>query len=1257
MKNKLLFLILVLTYVFLPKTHFGQAPTLGTAADFVLFTSVGAVGNSGISHVTGNVGSNSGSSTGFGNVNGGMHDGDPASAQCAVDVLSAYGDISGVVPAFFPAPLLGNGQILVPGNYEIPAPATMNLDLTLDAQGDPNAVFIIRILGSFSTGAGSSVELVNGALACNVYWQVEGLVSMAAGTSMKGTIIVNNAAINLSSGSTLEGRALSTNGAITIDGVLAYTPIGCGSPVLTGPGSPTLGTTACYALFSSDGPVTNAGVTFVTGDVGTNLGLTTGYNPLNVTGTIHPIPDGSTLACANDLAILYTYLNTLPTDIELLYPAQFGNSLVLTPHTYLMNAAVTFTDTVFLNGLNNPDAVFVINVNGAFGTSTFSVVKLINGTQAKNVYWNIDGAVDLNDNSTFVGTIIANNGAMTLNTGLLMNGRALTTTGALLTNAITITIPSVTAGAGSISGASSVCANQLGVPYSVANIDNASNYVWTLPAGATIASGLNTNSITVDFGNNGGIITVQGNNPCGNGTVSADFPVSIDPLPDAAGNITGASPVCDGALGVAYSVPLIANATGYSWNLPVGAVISSGINTNSITVDFGSAGGNITVQGTNACGNGAISSDFPVAITPFPADAGIITGSANVCENDLGVAYSVPLISDATNYVWSLPLGASISSGINTNSITVDFGSNGGVITVQGNNGCGNGLVSPDFTVTMSPLAGDAGIITGTSPVCAGALGIAFSVPLIANATTYIWTLPLGATIATGLNTNSITVDFGNTGGTITVQGSNACGSGLVSPDFIVVVNPMPADAGIITGSANVCEGAIGVSYSVSAILDATDYIWVLPAGASFNTGANTNSITVDFGNTGGIITVQGNNACGAGLVSPDFIVTVNPLPAAAGIITGTAVVCAGDLGVAYSVPLIANATDYTWILPLGATIASGANTNSITVDFGNTGGVITVQGSNACGNGVISPDFIVSVNAIPVASASSNSPVCAGDLIQLNAATVASASYAWTGPNAFASASQNPTIAISTLADAGIYSLILTLNGCASAASTTTVVVSLCVLDLAVVKTVDNMSPKMGDDVVFTITATNNGPIAATGVQVNDMLPAGYSFVSSTVSTGSYSAASGVWTIGNLASGVSASLTITATVNAAGSYVNTAVISGIETDVNMANNTSSVTPVPTDFFIPEGFSPNGDGVNDLFVIRGIASYPNNHFTVFNRWGNPVFDGDSYMSTWDGTATEGLQVGGDELPTGTYFYILDLGDGTDVIKGSIYLIR
>jgi len=90
---------------------------------------------------------------------------------------------------------------------------------------------------------------------------------------------------------------------------------------------------------------------------------------------------------------------------------------------------------------------------------------------------------------------------------------------------------------------------------------------------------------------------------------------------------------------------------------------------------------------------------------------------------------------------------------------------------------------------------------------------------------------------------------------------------------------------------------------------------------------------------------------------------------------------------------------------------------------------------------------------------------------------------------------------------------------------------------------------------------------------------------------------------------------------------------------------------------IPQGFSPNGDGVNDFYVIRGITDYPNNTLTILNRWGNVVYKKNGYDNTWDGKTSEGVRFGGDELPEGTYFFILEYGTELKPSKGYIYLNR
>ena len=97
-------------------------------------------------------------------------------------------------------------------------------------------------------------------------------------------------------------------------------------------------------------------------------------------------------------------------------------------------------------------------------------------------------------------------------------------------------------------------------------------------------------------------------------------------------------------------------------------------------------------------------------------------------------------------------------------------------------------------------------------------------------------------------------------------------------------------------------------------------------------------------------------------------------------------------------------------------------------------------------------------------------------------------------------------------------------------------------------------------------------------------------------------------------------------------------------------------------FFIPEAFSPNGDGINDKFEIKGIAKYKNIEIEIFNRWGNVVYQSKNYgegqgkAGFWDGTAKSGLRVGSGPVPSGTYFYVIRL-DAKEKLSGSIYLDR
>jgi hypothetical protein len=797
MKAQLLKVFIAILVLLIPVLNFAQAPPLGTAAGFVLFSSVGAVTNTGLTHLTGNVGTNSGSSTGFGNVDGVMHDGDIASAQCAADLLIAYNLLNSAIPTFFPAPLLGNGATLIPGVYKVSGAATLNLNLTLDAQGNPNAVFIFQIQGSLSTGANAKVKLINGALACNVFWKVEGLVSMATGTYMRGTIIANNAAITMNTLDTLEGRALSTTGAITVDGVTAFTPLGCGSPVLTGPIPPPLGSTECYTLFSANGPVTNAGITHVTGDVGTNVGLTTGFDPLLVTGTIHPIPDVSTVQCAADLLTVYNYLNILPYDILLLYPAQFGNNLVLTPHTYLMNGACVFTNTLYLNAQGNPNAVFVIKISGALSTSTYAKVLLINGAQPKNVFWQVDGAVNISDYSEFKGSIICNNGAITLTTGVSLEGRALLTNGALSTSAITATMPPGCGATSSPSittqpGNQNACAGSSAV-FTVNASGTGLTYHWrkglvNLTNGGNI-SGATSATLTIDpvgtsdAASNYNVVITGTFAPS---VTSNNVSLIVNPLPVP--TIAGSNSVCTGATGVVYTTQ--AGMTGYTWTVSAGGTITAGATTNAITVTWSTVGAKtVTVNYTNGnnC-SAATATSYPVTVSALPVPA--ITGNNSVCTGVTGVIYTTQ--AGMTGYTWTVSAGGTITAGATTNAITVTWSTVGAnTITVNYTNGSGCAAAAPaSYAVTVNALP--VPTMTGTANVCAGTTGVVYTTQ--SGMTGYTWTVSAGGTITSGATTNAITATWSTVGAnTVTVNYINGSGCAAAAPaSYAVTVNALP---------------------------------------------------------------------------------------------------------------------------------------------------------------------------------------------------------------------------------------------------------------------------------------------------------------------------------------------------------------------------------------------------------------------------------------------------------------------------------
>jgi gliding motility-associated-like protein/uncharacterized repeat protein (TIGR01451 family) len=214
--------------------------------------------------------------------------------------------------------------------------------------------------------------------------------------------------------------------------------------------------------------------------------------------------------------------------------------------------------------------------------------------------------------------------------------------------------------------------------------------------------------------------------------------------------------------------------------------------------------------------------------------------------------------------------------------------------------------------------------------------------------------------------------------------------------------------------------------------------------------------------------------------------------------------------------------------------------------------------------------------------------------------------------------------------------------------------------IDLLVEKTVDIPSPLIGDEIIFNITVTNLSMERGVDIVVSDLIDgdSGFELLSSTVDSGSYDPVTGLWTIPELLGDASTNLFVTVRVAQLGRLENTAsLISSVPNDGDISNNSATaVVTVAQSECVDAGticnlFSPNGDGINDNLVLVGHENFPNNQLQIFDRYGNLIYFDEGYDSTWDGTGDNG------NLPRGTYFYILNLGNGSDLIKGWIQIIR
>jgi len=268
-------------------------------------------------------------------------------------------------------------------------------------------------------------------------------------------------------------------------------------------------------------------------------------------------------------------------------------------------------------------------------------------------------------------------------------------------------------------------------------------------------------------------------------------------IPDVPGSLEGSTAVCSSSE-LTYSITEISRATSYTWTLPDGWSGSS--TTNSINATSGATSGTITVTADNVCGSSDSQTIEITVDTTIPVQPESITGPMEICENTSGT-YSIDEASGASSYTWTLPDGWTGSSS--TNSIEVTAQTNGGDISVIANNACGSSnerviSISVDSAIPEIPES-----INGPTKVCNKSTET-YTITEVNGASSYTWTLPDGWSGSS--STNSIEATVEATGGTISVNADNSCGSSssqTLTVTTTVIDNSVSTNENAITANAS----------------------------------------------------------------------------------------------------------------------------------------------------------------------------------------------------------------------------------------------------------------------------------------------------------------------------------------------------------------------------------------------------------------------------------------------------------------------
>lgn len=503
-----------------------------------------------------------------------------------------------------------------------------------------------------------------------------------------------------------------------------------------------------------------------------------------------------------------------------------------------------------------------------------------------------------------------------------------------------------------ITGSVSVMPSQAGVVYSVVQPVDGLNYVWFVPPGAAITSGQNTATITVTWSTNGGNVVVKAVNSCG---TSAGY--SLNVAVTARVFVTSVSTlvfdtVCVNGMSKAQSFNLSASGLDAT-NVTVGPVpgfkFSSALNgvySNTLVIsNYGTSINRSVFVMFNPFETGAFNNSIPInggggipafvdvqafAVNSSPELSAIISNVSCKGAKDGAIDLSITGGTGPFKYFW-------VGSGSYDSSLQ-DI----------------TGLTASNYTVSVTSYAGC--IATATYTITQPD---ALTVKLLADTiickggTTTVHVTATGGTMPyTGIG-DFMGVGSGASYYTVTDAHNCAVTKTIYIPNGTLTAPAKPAGVTGMSDATGLCGGG-SFDFSIASVPNASYYTWAASDGckiASTNSEGTRITLNVPAAFTSGMLSVSAGNACGTSKAASDAL---SNLPAKPGSITGTSTVFINQKGIVYSVPAVAGLT-YKWILPAGAKVTSGLNTNSITVDWGSNSGYIYCKAVNACGISIAS--------------------------------------------------------------------------------------------------------------------------------------------------------------------------------------------------------------------------------------------------------------------------------------------------------------